>query len=85
MPPRIERRRCTLEVWSAARGLGSWLGAQDELLGRAEFKVTALLTQRTRLPSLIASDCVAVHFSFGFQHMAVPPTGLEAWSTRLCC
>ena len=31
---------------------------------------TALLTERTGLPSLLVSDAVVVHFSFSFQHMA---------------
>ena len=30
---------------------------------------TALLTERTRRPSLMVTDAVVVHFSFGFQHM----------------
>ena len=41
--------------------------------------LTALLTERTRLPSLIASDTVVVHFSFGFQHMAEERALLERY------
>ena len=41
--------------------------------------LTALLTERTRLPSLIVSDAVVVHFSFGFQHMTDEKAILERY------
>jgi hypothetical protein len=41
--------------------------------------LTALLTERTQLPSLIVSDSVAVHFSFGFQHMTAERELLERY------
>lgn len=34
--------------------------------------LTALLTERTRLPSAMVTDSVAVHFSFAFQHIVRP-------------
>ena len=41
--------------------------------------LTALLTERTGLPSLLVSDAVAVHLSFGFQHMADERRVLESY------
>ena len=43
--------------------------------------LTALLTERTRKPSLMATDSVVVHFSFGFQHMEDERTLLERYKT----
>ena len=43
--------------------------------------LTALLTERKSLPSLIVSDCVAVHFSFGFQHMVNEKEVLDRYRT----
>ena len=40
---------------------------------------TSLLTERTRMPSLLVSDVVVVHFSFGFQHMAAERELLERY------
>ena len=40
---------------------------------------TALLTERTGLPSLLVSDAVVVHFSFSFQHMADERSMLERY------
>jgi len=34
--------------------------------------LTALLTERTRMPSAMVTDAVAVHFSFAFQHVPKP-------------
>ena len=42
--------------------------------------LTALLTERTRLPSVIVTDAVAVHFSFGFQHLPDERATLEAYA-----
>ena len=44
-----------------------------------EAYLTALLTERTKVPSLIVSDSVVVHFSFGFQHMANERALLEQY------
>jgi hypothetical protein len=41
--------------------------------------LTALLTERTKLPSLMVTDAVVVHFSFGFQHMADEKPTLERY------
>jgi hypothetical protein len=41
--------------------------------------LTALLTERTGRPSLIATDAVVAHFSFGFQHMASEKELLDAY------
>lgn len=41
--------------------------------------LTALLTERTKLSSLMVTDAVVAHFSFGFQHMAEEKQVLERY------
>ena len=44
-----------------------------------EAYLTAVLTERTRLPSALVSDTVVVHFAFAFQHVQAPREILDRY------
>ena len=58
--PNLNPNQCAVEVWAAARGIGSWFGAEDEMLGRAEFKVSTLLSQVTLALTLTLSLSISL-------------------------